>query len=458
MRTMEHLYNSYAEESVIGGLLFADWTDKAVMAFEMLRPDDFYLRQTGIIWKAMIDMSTAGKNIDLLTLSDYMESNGIECEFSYLGEIAKNTPGQANIIGYAKIVKDLSKLRKALALTLDACDALQHKGDPEDRLNKALSFVAQIGAEDENNEFKTVNEVLSEALTKIDVAFKSGKSVVGLSSGFENIDTMTGGFREADLIILAARPSMGKTTLAMNIAENVAYFNQDKGNVLIISLEMPAVQLMNKTLSRAGGIYLNKILNGSVLDDTIYKDGPGRLTNAMEIITANQKNMLIDDKGGQHISQIMMRAKRAAMKMGRLDLVVVDYLQLVQADGESQTIRVGKVSAGLKELAKALKCPVIALSQLNRGLVGKPELKNLRDSGSIEQDADVVMFLHDDDYEGNRGEHSLTEVIFAKQRMAAIGSTYLQPELAMSRFADTQRLPAPKVEPEHKTYKKGKFE
>lgn len=454
---MDQLHNEYAEQSVIGGMLLWESSDNAITALELLRPDDFYLKEHQVYWSAIVDMTTTGKPIDIVTISDYLDARQVNYEFSYLGSIAKNTPSQANMASYARIIKDLSKLRKALGATMQAATAIQEKGEPSDRLNKALSLVSAIGADDNNDEFKTPSSLIAECLTRIENAFNSGKNIVGLSSGFENIDTMTGGFREADLIILAARPSMGKTTLAMNIAENVAYFNDEKGKVLIISLEMPAVQLMNKTLSRAGGIFINKVLNGSVVDSDNYKDGPARLSQAMEIVSRSAGNMLIDDKGGQHISQVMMRAKRAAMKLGKLDLVVVDYLQLINADGESQTIRIGKVSAGLKELAKTLNCPVIALSQLNRALIGKPELKNLRDSGSIEQDADVVMFLHDDDYEGNRGEHSLTELIFAKQRMAAIGSTYLQPELQFSRFSDTQRLPMPKAEPEKK-YSKKRFD
>jgi replicative DNA helicase len=240
----------------------------------------------------------------------------------------------------------------------------------------------------------------------------------------------------------------------MNIAENVAYFNAERGKVLIISLEMPAIQLMNKTLARAGGIYLNRILNGSVVDHDQYREGAGKLSQAMEVVLSGKDNILIDDKGGQHISQVMARAKRASMKLGKLDLIVIDYLQLIHADGESQNIRIGNVSGGLKELAKSLNCPVIALSQLNRSITGKPEMKNLKDSGNIEADADVVMFLHDEDYEGQRGDNSLTEVIFAKQRMAAIGSTFLQPELQYSRFADTKRLPEVKQEEAPKVYKK----
>lgn len=450
-----NLTNEMAESGVIGGMLINGLSDRAIYALEKLRPDDFSLSANRQIWAQILQMSAANEPIDLITLAERLQTSGADVEFSYLGQMMRETPSQANLKQYADIVKDYSLLRNANhklheALALVHTDSLK----PVERINQALAQVSDIGQEETDSEFKTPVDLMAKAIDRMETAFMSGKSIVGLSSGFENIDVMTGGFREADLIILAARPSMGKTTLAMNIAENVAYFNQQKGKVLIISLEMPGEQLMNKTISRAGSIYLNRILNGSVFDTSISQDGAARLANAMELIQAGKDNLLIDDKGGQHISQVIARAKRAKMKMGRLDLVVVDYLQMINAEGESQTIRIGNVSKGLKELAKSLGCPVIALSQLNRALTGKPELKNLRDSGSIEQDADVVMFLHDEDYEGQRGDHSLTEVIFAKQRLAAIGSTYLQPELQFSRFADTKRLPQPKQEEPKGRYKR----
>jgi replicative DNA helicase len=450
---MSELINLQAEQSVIGGMLINAMSDRAIYAIEKLRPGDFSQQVHQQIWTEILTMSARNAEVDLITLSEAMRNAGNPVPFSYLGEITQNTPSQANMKRYAEIVKDYAKLRNANASLHDALAVINdNEHEPQEKVNKALALVANIGADDQtDSEFKTAADLLTSALDKMEQAFNTGGEIVGLSSGYENIDFMTGGFRPADLIILAARPSMGKTTLAMNIAENVAYLNPKKGKVLVISLEMPGEQIMNKSLSRLGGIYLKNILNGSCLGNQY---DPARLSSAMEIITVSKSNMIVDDKGGQHISQIQARAKRAKMKMGGLDLVVVDYLQMINADGESQTIRIGNVSKGLKDLAKALNCPVIALSQLNRALVGKPELKNLRDSGSIEQDADVVMFLHDEDYEGQRGDHSLTEVIFAKQRMAAIGSTFLQPELQFSRFADTKRLPEVKQEETKKTYRK----
>ena len=451
---MEQFYRADAEQSVIGGVMLNANSDKALTALEMLNPDDFYLRQHKQIWKAIRQLFSRNYQIDIVTVADQLERDDADRDirFSYLGEISKNTPSQSNVHVYAKIVKDHAKLRNALSSLFDACEAIHDKtANPTDRINTALSVVAGIGADDAQDELKDPADVAMSVLDRMQTAFTAGTNIVGLSSGFANIDQMTGGFRDGDLIIVAARPSMGKSTFCLNIAENVALLSDKPKPVLFVSLEMPAEQLMQKTISRAGNLMLSKVLNGQAMGNDY---DVARVGTALEVVKRNSRFLRIDDKGGQHISQIQARAKRAAMKMGGLSLVVVDYLQMINAEGESQTIRIGNVSKGLKELAKALKCPVIALSQLNRALNGKPELKNLRDSGSIEQDADVVMFLHDEDYEGERTQESLTEIIFAKQRMAAIGSTFLQPELGFSRFSDTNRLPAPKAEPEKKTYKR----
>jgi replicative DNA helicase len=446
MNTMENLNNISAEQSVIGGLLGADWTDNALFSIETLKHTDFYLKQHSVIWQSITEMSQKGDQVDIITLAENMRNNGLEFEFSYLGEMVRNTPSQANMKNYARIVKDLSRLRTALKATIEASTVLTEAGDPQGKLNKALGIVSTIGQDDaEDNQIKSSGDVLGDLLDDIQRSFESGGKVDGVLSGLENIDAITKGFKPADLIILAARPSMGKTTLAMNIAENVSYLSEDNKKSLVFSLEMPAKQLMKKTISRFGSLSTSKMDDGScVASDT----DTAKLDHGMQTVLRRKNNMYIDDKGGQHISQIQSRAKRLFMKHGGFDLIVIDYLQLISSEGENQNIRIGNVSAGLKILAKDLGVPILVLSQLNRDITGRPTLRNLRDSGSLEQDADVVIFLHDEDYEGNRGDHSLTEVIFAKQRMGITGSTFLQPELAFSRFSDTKRLPEPKHENE----------
>lgn len=452
IRTMENLSNVYAEESVIGGLLLANETDGATYALEVLRPDDFYFREQREIWKAICELVASNQPADLLTVSDWLTVNKVDISFSRLGEMAKNTPGQANIKRYTDIVKQNSVMRTARSKVHTAADILYGPGDFDEKMSKVLDELSQIGSDEPKDEIKNAGEVLDEVLDEMQSAYEAGGKVTGLKTGFENIDHWIPGMQPGDLVVIAARPSMGKTTLAMNIAENVAYLDEEINNVLVFSLEMSRKQLVKKSIVRFGSLYLSKINTGAALGDT---HDVGRFSNALEVINKRKANFIIDDRPGLHITQIQARSKRMLMKLKKIGLIVVDYAQLVHSDGETRALRVGAVTKGLKALAKQIGCPVIVLSQLNRAIAGRPEMSNLKDSGSIEEDADIIMFLHDEDYEGDRGDHSLTEIIISKQRLGATGSTYLQPELAFSRFVDTKRLPEVKQEDKPaKAYKK----
>ena len=451
---VEALTNILAEESVIGSLMINSETDAATYALEKLCAADFYFRNTRLAWEAIKAVSLSGQPVDLVTVSTYSENHETGLQFHEIAAMANATPGQANLKRYSQIVKECSQLRAAYIACANAMDAINSPGEAEARISKALHEVASIGQDAaKDDEAKSSCEVMHEVLAEMKDALLSNGKMLGISTGFENIDLIVPGLQPADLVIIAARPSMGKTTLAMNIAENVAYTAQVPGKVLVFSLEMPRKQLVKKTICRFGSLFMNKINTGKALETD---EDSARISNAMAPMVNNSNNFLIDDRGGLHINQIQAKAKRAMMRMGGIDLVVVDYLQLINSEGENQTTRIGNVSKGLKELAKHLNCPVIALSQLNRAITGKPEMKNLRDSGSIEQDADIVIFLHDEDYEGNRGDHSLTEIIVGKHRNGATGSTYLQPELAFSRFVDTKRLPEAKPEPEQQKHQGNK--
>lgn len=442
------------EQNVIGAVLLECGSYSAIEAIETLKPDDFYLHEHKIYWQAIKDMTAESRAVDISTLPDYMDDRQISYERSYLGSCARQSPSQASILSYAKIVKDMAKLREAMRYCVEAINAINEPGEPSDRVAKALSLVSSIGADESDGDIKDPVDVMTSVLNMMEKAFSNESGMVGISSGFENIDRFTNGFQEPDLIIVAAPPSMGKTTFSLNFAEYAALIDPEPKNVMVFSLEMSAEQLMQKTIANLGSLYLNKIKTGKALE---HHADVARIAQAQEIVSRRRKHFRIDDKGGQSIGELSARAKRTAMKMGGLDLIVVDYLHLIQPTNQSESSieTITKNIQGLKRLAKHLKCPIIVLSQLNRGLIGKPEMKNLLGSSIIEQTADIIMFLYDDDYQGNRGEHSLTEVIIAKNRMGETGSTYLQPELAMSRFADTQRLPAPKQEDEpKKKYKK----
>lgn len=460
VRTMENLSNIEAETSVIGGMMLNWQGEQAIYALEILKPEDFYYRDTRVIWEAVREMADKNIPIDVITLSDWLSDKKTHITFGQVGEMAKNTPSQANMQRYADIVKQSSQLRFALAKCHDACEALYGAGDPVERMRKALDAVSQIGQDETDSEIKDPVDVMSNVLDMMQTAFTNKTGLIGISSGFENIDVYTQGFQSPDLIVVAAPPSLGKTTLSLNFAEYAAFIAPEPKNVLVFSLEMSAEQLMQKTVANLGNLFLNKIKTGKAMEETTDY---ARIGTAQRIIMDRRKHYRIDDKGGQTIAEMQARAKRTAMKLGGLDLIVVDYLHKIApangTDTDIQTLK--KNMTGLKNMAKQLKCPIIVLSQLNRGLTGRPEMKNLLGSSIIEQDADIILFLYDEDYQGNRGDHSLTEVIVAKNRMGETGSTFLQPELGFSRFRDTKRLPEPKQEDQqggsHKPYNKRKF-
>lgn len=444
---MEQLTNPMAEQSVIGGVLLDAESDNAFHAIEVCKTEHFGYRENAIAWQCIQELFAAGQPIDVLTVRDLMDTKGVQNALTYLGDAVRNTPSQANLKTYANTVKKYGMLRLASSALHQAQSILHDKTiQIDDKINLALNELADIGADEGEHKISNLMDHQAELLNQMEKIYQQGSTITGLSTGFENLDYMTGGLRNGDLIIVAARPSMGKTTLVLNMLERIAITSKNPQWALFFSLEMPSQQILQKAWSSLGGVPLSNIINAQVLGD---HHQTARLSNAMREV--GKSKLMIDDKGGQHITQIQTRAKRMSMRYGKPAVIAVDYLQLIRAEGESQTIRIGNVSAGLKNLAKQMGCPVIALSQLNRGVTGKPTLMNLRDSGSIEQDADMVIFLHDEDYEGDRGDHSLTEIIFAKNRMGKTGCTFLQPELGMSRFVDTKRLPEIKQEP-----KKGK--
>jgi replicative DNA helicase len=439
---VESLSNCEAEQAVIGGVLHDSSSENALYAIETCHPDDFTCWENQSAWRAIQALSAIGCPADIITVTEHVKLSEPAYQISHPGECYRNTPSQANLKAYARIVRQYGQLRNAVSALNRALTVLyDHSYVPEVRIAQALTEVATIGADKTDQKITNLREHQAVLIDHLKMINSSSSRVAGLSTGFTNLDDMTGGLRNGDLIIVAARPSMGKTTLVQNILERITITQTTGLWGLFFSLEMPAQQILQKVYSSIGGIPLASILNAEVMSCT---EGAAKLSRAIEIV--KNSRLLIDDVGGQHITQLQSRAKRTAIKQGSDPaVIVVDYLQLVQAEGESQTIRIGNVSAGLKNLAKQMNCPVIALSQLNRNLIGKPTLMNLRDSGSIEQDADMVMFLHDEDYEGDRGNHSLTEIIFAKNRMGKTGSTFLQPELHLSRFSDTKRIPERKA-------------
>lgn len=444
---MNNLYDELAEQTVIGGLMFNDKTDIAADVLAILKPSDFANQNHKYIWETILKIAGSGQDVNAVTIPSALSDAGSDLS-SYAMHLGINAVSQASIVNTAYRLKKVARLRSAMEAINQAADEINKHGDPEQRLRSAMEKIANIGDDEGDQEIKHPVDVMNSVFGMMEKALKSQDGLIGISSGFENIDRFTSGFQPQDLIVVAAPPSCGKTTLTLNFAEYSAFLSPEPKRVLFFSLEMSAEQLMQKMIASLGNVYLNKVRNGSALVDCV-----AFLGKAQETIQGRQKYFRIDDKGGQTVAEMQARAKRTAMRLGGLDLIVVDYLHKIEAEGESDVAQIRNKIRGMKNMAKKMNCPVIVLSQLNRGLIGRPEMKNLLGSSAIEQEGDLIIFLYDEDYEGNRGDHSLTEAIIAKNRMGETGTTYLQPELGFSRFKDTNRLPAPKPEPEKKKLK-----
>jgi replicative DNA helicase len=446
---MTNLHDELAEQTVIGGLLFNDKTDVAADVLSILKPNDFAMAQHKLIWQTILNLATRGQDINAVSIPSALQDIGSDLS-SYVMRLGIDAVGQANLVNTANRIKKISRLRAAMEAINEAANEINRYGDPDERLKSALAKVASIGDDEGDQDIKDPVSVMTKVFDQMQAALESKNGLLGLSSGFENLDRFTNGFQAQDLIVVAAPPSCGKTTLTLNFAEYAAFLAPEPKKVLFFSLEMSAEQLLQKMIASLGNIFLSKVRNGQALAD---HEGFARLAMAQEAIQNRKDYFRIDDKGGQTVAEMHARAKRTALRLGGLDLIVVDYLHKIEAEGESEVMQIRAKIRGMKNLAKKMKCPVIVLSQLNRALVGRPEMKNLLGSSAIEQESDVIIFLYDEDYEGDRGDHSLTEIIFAKNRMGETGSTFIQPELKFSRFKDTQRLPAAKPEPEKKRLK-----
>ncbi len=416
-----------AEQAVLGGLLIDNegWEKIA----DLLSKVDFYRRDHGIIFDAISVLAERDDPFDIITLSEWLAKNN-ELEsvggLSYLGALAKNTPTSANLQAYAKIVREKSILRQLIKVSTQvANNAYNTEGRTSAAiLDEAEQMVFQIAEQDakQRRGYQPINNLLTKAIDRIDALYQSGDAFTGVPTGFDGFDTMTSGLQAADLVIVAGRPSMGKTSFAMNIAENAAI--KHKKSVAVFSMEMPGDALVMRMLASLGRIDSNKVRTGK-LDDT---DWP-RLTSAVGIL--NEAPIFIDDTPALSPMEIRARARRIKREHG-LDLIVVDYLQLMQlsSSSENRATEISEISRGLKALAKELSVPVIALSQLNRSLEQRPNkrpiMSDLRESGAIEQDADVIVFIYRDEvYNEESPDKGTAEIIIGKQRNGPIGTSRL---------------------------------
>ncbi|MFC0179667.1 replicative DNA helicase [Thorsellia kenyensis] len=428
-----------AEQSVLGGLLIDN--EKWDQVAERVSESDFYTRSHRIIFREIHRQIERGNPVDLITLSQSLEAlNELEQVggFSYLAEMAKNTPSVANIVAYADIIRERAIVREMIAVANEIADAgydTQGRSSAE-LLDLAESRVFKIAESRANTSEgpKNIDAVLSETIERIELLYqKPHDGVTGVSTGFIDLDKKTAGLQRSDLIIVAARPSMGKTTFAMNLCEN-AMMMQNKP-VLIFSLEMPAEQLMMRMLASLSRVDQTKVRTGQ-LDD----DDWSRISSTMSILS-DKKNMYIDDSSGLTPTEVRSRARRIYREHDGLSMIMVDYLQLMRVPElkDNRTLEIAEISRSLKALAKELQVPVVALSQLNRSLEQRadkrPVNSDLRESGSIEQDADVIMFIYRDEvYNDNSDLKGIAEIILGKQRNGPIGKVRLAFNGQWSRF------------------------
>ncbi|MGD8407032.1 MAG: replicative DNA helicase [Thiohalophilus sp.] len=416
-----------AEQSVLGGLMIdnTSWDQVA----DQVTEEDFYRRDHRLIFRAIAALAEEANPCDVVTLSEWLsQHNQLDAAggMSYLGGLAKNTPTAANIKAYAAIVRERSVLRQ---LTRVATEIGNLAYNPEgrssaailDEAEKAVFDIAEQGARNRSG-YVGIKDLLVRAVDRIDALYQSSSAYTGVPTGYTDFDDMTSGLQNSDLVIIAGRPSMGKTSFAMNLVENAAI--KHKIPVAVFSMEMPGEQLVMRMMSSLGRIDQHKIRTGK-LDDA---DWP-RLTSAVGIL--NEAPIYIDDTPGLNPMEVRSRARRIKREHG-LGMIVIDYLQLMQVGGttENRATEISEISRNLKGLAKELGVPVIALSQLNRSLEQRPNkrpvMSDLRESGAIEQDADVIVFIYRDEvYNEDSPDKGTAEIIIGKQRNGPIGTTRL---------------------------------
>ncbi|MGB5260460.1 MAG: replicative DNA helicase [Gammaproteobacteria bacterium] len=429
-------HSQQAEQAVLGGLMLDNkaWDTVA----DVVSEEDFYRRDHRLIFRAIAQLAEQGSPLDAVTLSEWLEQNALLDNvggLAALGALAQNTPSAANIKAYAEIVRENSVMRQLIDVGNQiASSGYQTEGrDSGTLLDNAEKLVFDIAEQGKRGKrgFRSIRGLLAAAVDRIDMLFQQDNAITGVSTGFSDLDDMTAGLQPADLIIVAGRPSMGKTTLAVNFAENAAIKNQVP--VAIFSMEMPGEHLALRMMSSLGHIDQHKIRTGKLDDD----DWP-RLTSAVSLLDGAP--IFIDDTPALTPMELRARARRLKREHN-LGLIVIDYLQLMQVNNtrENRATEISEISRNLKALAKELEVPVIALSQLNRSLESRtdrrPVMSDLRESGAIEQDADVIMFIYRDEvYNEESAQKGLAEIIIGKQRNGPIGKCILTFRGQYTRF------------------------
>lgn len=427
-----------SEQSILGSILLDK--DAIITVTETIKPDDFYKEAHKIIYECMITLSNKGEPIDLITLTEELRKQGHLNDIggiSYITSLSTIVPTTSNVKYYADIVKEKSVLRKLIKASNEIIN-LGYSGATkiEDVLEQAEKSIFDISQEKTSDDFKSINLVLMDAYDMIEKLYTNKSDVTGITTGFKDLNKKINGLQRTDLILIAARPAMGKTAFSLNLVQNAAL--KGDASVVVFSLEMSKEQLVQRMLSSQSSVELKKIKTGTLNDN----DWP-RIIDAMAVLS--DAKIHIDDTPGIKISELRSKCRKLKIEKG-LDLVLIDYLQLMEGEGnnESRQQEISKISRSLKILAKELNCPVVALSQLSRApeqrADHRPMLSDLRESGAIEQDADIVMFLYRDEYyHADSESKNIGEVIIAKNRHGETGSVELVWLGEVQRFGDKLR-------------------
>lgn len=427
-----------AEQSVIGAMIMD--REAVVVASELITAEDFYNKQYGILFDAMIELNNEGKPVDLVTLQDRLKEKDVPPEVSsleFVRELITAVPTSANIKYYAGIVAEKAMLRKLIRLNEEIANTCYAgKESLEVILEDTEKKIFEVVQKRNTGDFVPIRQVVMNALTRIEKAGRNKGAVTGIPTGFIDLDYRTAGMQPSDLVLIAARPSMGKTAFVLNIAEHVA-FKQGK-TVAIFSLEMSKEQLVNRLLSLESKVDAQHIRTGALNDQEWDK-----LVESGGVI--GKSNLIIDDTPGISIAELRSKCRKYKLEHN-LSMIIIDYLQLMSGNGrtDSRQQEISDISRSLKALARELSVPVLALSQLSRAVEQRPDhrpmLSDLRESGAIEQDADVVMFIYREDYYDHDTEKKdVAEIIIAKQRNGPIGTIELAWLPNYTKFANMEK-------------------
>lgn len=427
-----------AERSVIGSMILD--SEAVITASEIVTKEDFYGKQYGILFEAMVELYNDGKPIDLITLQDKLKEKDVPPELTsveFIREIISAVPTSANVKYYAGIVKDKSTLRRLIKVNEEIENVCYLGNESVDSImDTTEKKIFNLLQSKPGGDFVPIKDVVIDALEKIEISSRSQGNVTGLATGFTDLDSRTAGFHASELILIAARPAMGKTAFELNIAQYMAF--RKNVTVAIFSLEMSKEQLVNRLFSLESHVDSQKIRTGN-LEDSDWES----LIESAGII--GKSNLIIDDTPGITISELRSKCRKYKLEHN-LGIIIIDYLQLMSGGGrsESRQQEVSEISRSLKALARELEVPVVALSQLSRAVEARedkrPMLSDLRESGAIEQDADVVMFLYRDEYYHKDSDRKgIAEVIIAKQRSGATGTVELVWLPQYTKFANKER-------------------